>query len=316
MTRYDLTTVGEGQLRLSVPVGDRLSSARELELTAAGSEANVAGVLAQLGRSTAWASVLPEGPVAERVLAEYRSVGVDLSLVRRTPQGRVAIYFLEAGDGALPGRVTYDREGTPFRDITVDDVDWDALLDTRVLLVTGITAALTDRTATLVAHAVQAAAQRGATVALDVNHRSTLWSEERARATLEPMLVDVEVLFCSRTDGNRVFGIEGDGAAVCVGLRERYGVAQVVTTDRVAGVHCADEAGLLSLDVPQVSVVDRPGAGDAFVAGCLHGLLDGDLRAGLQHGLRTASLALTHRGDLTRLNAADLLLRSDTDIVR
>ena len=49
MTTYDLTTFGEAQIRLTVPGGDRLSTCRELRLTPAGSEANVAGLLAQLG---------------------------------------------------------------------------------------------------------------------------------------------------------------------------------------------------------------------------------------------------------------------------
>ena len=50
MTTYDLTTFGEAQIRLTVPRGDRLATCRELRLTPAGSEANVAGLLAQLER--------------------------------------------------------------------------------------------------------------------------------------------------------------------------------------------------------------------------------------------------------------------------
>ena len=40
--RYDLTTIGEGQIRLTCERGDRLATARSLRMTAAGSEANVA----------------------------------------------------------------------------------------------------------------------------------------------------------------------------------------------------------------------------------------------------------------------------------
>ena len=55
MTTYDLTTFGEAQIRLTVPMGDRLATCRGLRLTPAGSEANVAGLLAQLGRRAAFA---------------------------------------------------------------------------------------------------------------------------------------------------------------------------------------------------------------------------------------------------------------------
>ena len=65
---YDLTTIGEGQIRLTCERGDRLATARSLRMTAAGSEANVSGLLSELGRSTAWATKLPKGswPIASR----------------------------------------------------------------------------------------------------------------------------------------------------------------------------------------------------------------------------------------------------------
>ena len=48
--RYDLTTIGEGQIRLTCERGDRLATARALRMTAAGSEANVAGLRSELDR--------------------------------------------------------------------------------------------------------------------------------------------------------------------------------------------------------------------------------------------------------------------------
>ena len=136
---YDLTTIGEGQIRLTCERGDRLATARSLRMTAAGSEANVSGLLSELGRSTAWATKLPRGELADRIALEYSAVGVDMSHVVLADEGRVALYFLEPGEFPLPGKVTYDRKYTPFRSITPDDFDWDALLDTRVVFLTGIT---------------------------------------------------------------------------------------------------------------------------------------------------------------------------------
>jgi 2-dehydro-3-deoxygluconokinase len=316
VTTYDLSTFGEGQLRLTVSRGDRLVTARLLNLTAAGSEANVAGLLAQLGRRTSWASVVPTGDLGDRVLSEYRSVGVDLSNVVRGGDGRIALYFLEPGDAPMPGKVTYDRQHTAFREITIDTFDWDRLLDTRLLFVTGITAALTDETAKVTTYAVEAAHDRGIEVALDVNHRTMLWSAEQAHETLWPLLDKVTVLFCSRTDGNRVFGIGGDGNVVCRELQERTGVAHVVSTDRTRGVYYCGRQGQREFAVAAVPVTDRPGAGDAFVGGTLHGYLDGDISAGIGYGLRTASLALTHHGDLTRISGGDLSASTTTDILR
>lgn len=315
MTTYDLSTFGEPQIRLTVPAGDRLATCRELRLTPACSEANVAGLLAQLNRPTAYSSVIPHGDLAQRFIDEYRGVGVDLSHSIRC-EGRIALYFMEPGEYPLPAKVTYDRLYTGFRELTPDMLDWDAVLDTRVLFVTGITAALTEQTAETITFAVHEASKRGVKVALDVNYRSLLWTPDRARSVLEPLLPHTDILFCSRLDGIKVFGLEGEGPAVNRELQQRYGVPHVVSTDSIAGCYYTGEQGHEVFAVEAIPVKDRPGAGDSFVGGTLHGYLEGDVLAGIEYGMRTSKLALTHFGDLTHCAAAELAIPTTTDIVR
>ena len=315
MTAYDLTTFGEAQIRLTVPMGDRLATCRGLRLTPAGSEANVAGLLAQLGRRTGFASVIPHGDLAQRFIDEYRGVGVDLSHCVRC-EGRMALYFMEPGDPPLPAKVLYDRLYTKFREITPETFDWDALLDTQVLFVTGITAALTESTGRTVAYAVGEAARRGVKVALDVNYRSLLWTAEQARSVLEPLLERVSILFCSRPDGVKVFGLQGDGPAVNAGLRERYRLDHVVSTDGTAGCYYSGVEGQRIYAIEPVRVTDRPGAGDALVGGALHGYLGANVIEGVNFGLRTSKLALTHYGDLTHVTPSELQIPTSTDILR
>lgn len=313
---YDLTTIGEGQIRLTVDRGERLSTCRGLRVSPAGSEANVAGLLAQLGRNTAWASILPEGDLPTRFLQEYRSVGVDLTHVKRIPEGRMALYFMEPGDPPLPARVTYDRQHTPFRDAAPADFDWPALLDTRILFVTGITAALTANTTKLIVHAVDQAAALGVPVALDVNFRSLLWTPEQARAALEPLLEKLTILLCSRQDGTKVFGVDPAAPNPSEELRNRYHIPHVVSTDGTNAVHYADHGGPRSFPIRPVAVIDRPGAGDSFVGGTLHGFLEGDLAGGVEYGIRASSYALTHYGDLTHLSRGELEASHSGDILR
>ena len=315
MTKYDLTTFGEAQIRLTVPKGDRLATCRELKVTPAGSEANVAGLLAQLGRRTAFASVIPRGDLAQRFIDEYRGVGVDLA--HCVPcEGRMALYFMEPGDPPLPAKVMYDRLYTKFREITPETFDWDALLDTRVLFVTGITAALTESTARTVAHAVGEAARRGVKVALDVNYRALLWTPESARSVLEPLLDSVSILFCSRLDGIKVFRLEGDGPAVNAALRERYRLDHVVSTDATAGCYYSGVEGQRIYTIEPVRITDRPGAGDALVGGALHGFLGDNVMEGVTYGLRTSKLALTHYGDLVHVTPSELQIPTGADILR
>ena len=313
---YDLTTIGEGQIRLTCERGDRLATARSLRMTAAGSEANVSGLLSELGRSTAWATKLPKGELADRIALEYSAVGVDMRHVVLTDEGRVALYFLEPGEFPLPGKVTYDRQYTPFRSITPEDFDWDSLLDTRVVFLTGITAALTPKTAAVVRYFADAACERGVDVALDVNFRSLLWSGEQARKVLEPIARRAAILFCSRSDARIVFGIEGEGVDVCHNLREEMGAPTVVSTDGRAGTYLSTARTDRVFEIKSVPVIDRPGAGDSFVAGTIHGWLDGDVERGIEMGTKVAQLALTHHGDLTHVRPGELLALHGSDIVR
>lgn len=313
---YDLTTIGEGQIRLTCERGDRLATARSLRMTAAGSEANVSGLLSELGRSTAWATKLPKGELADRIALEYSAVGVDMRHVVLTDEGRVALYFLEPGEFPLPGKVTYDRQYTPFRSITPEDFDWDSLLDTRVVFLTGITAALTPETAAVVRYFADAACERGVDVALDVNFRSLLWSGEQARKVLEPIARRAAILFCSRSDARIVFGIEGEGVDVCHNLREEMGAPTVVSTDGRAGTYLSTARTDRVFEIKSVPVIDRPGAGDSFVAGTLHGWLDGDVERGIEMGTKVAQFALTHHGDLTHVRPGELLALHGSDIVR
>lgn len=304
-TRYHLSTLGEGQLRLSAVAGDSLVTARSLRLTAAGSEANVAGLVSQLGWRTCWASSLPQGELGDRVLDDYRAVGVDTSQVARTEGGRVALYFLEPGTTSTPAKVTYDREHTPFRAAGPQDYDWEVLLDTGLFFASGITLALSEQTASAVEHGLRAAHERGTRIAFDVNYRSTLWAPERARHLLERLLPLVDVLFCSRSDAQTLFGAPTVADQVPGWLQERFGTPDVVSTNGVRGISRVDSSGGTHFyEVNEVAILDRPGAGDAFVGGTLDGYLQGDIDEGVRTGRYAAHLALTHYGDLTRISRA------------
>ncbi|MDO4258903.1 MAG: sugar kinase [Actinomycetaceae bacterium] len=314
---YDISTIGEGQIRLTCFKGERLSNANQLRMSAACSEANVSGLLSQLGRRALWTSKIPKGELATRIIHEYRSVGVDVSNVILSEGGRAALYFMEPGEYPMPAKVSYDREYTPFRDMQIEDFDWEKMLDTRLVFVTGITAALTEHTAKVITHFVDQAHERGIDIALDVNYRSLLWTPEEAREVLEPIARKSSIVFCSRRDGQIVFGLDEGGADVCPALRDLFGVKTVVSTDQIDGVYYSDaDDGEKTFEVTQVPVLDRPGAGDAFVAGVLHGFLGGDVVQGIQYGQRTSAFALTHYGDLTRISATELDIPTTTDIMR
>ncbi len=80
----------------------------------------------------------------------------------------------------------------------------------------------------------------------------------------------------------------------------------VVLTLGAAGAVAFQGHARFSAPGHQVQVMDRIGAGDAFAAGLLWGVLDGSIEDGLRRGLAMSALAMGVYGDLFRFNANDV----------
>ena len=185
---FDVVAPGEVMLRLASRPPTRLEQARELDVSYGGTEANVLCALARLGHRTAWISALPANVWGERLARELRGHGVDVGHVAWREGGRIGTYFIEYGVAPRPIRVVYDRKDSAFASLDESEVDWAAVSRTRVVHVTGITAALGPRPRRVFERAVESARASGALLSLDVNHRTALWTPEAARAYLEPLL--------------------------------------------------------------------------------------------------------------------------------
>lgn len=305
---YDVVAPGEVMLRLASPVPTRLEAARELNVSFGGAEANVLCALARLGLRTAWISALPTNVWGERVAREFVGHGLDVSHVVWRQDGRIGTYFIEYGLAPRPTRVVYDRRGSAFTTLGEDEVDWAKIRRSRVMHVTGITPALGVQPRRLTDRAVEEAHAGGALVSLDVNYRAALWSHEAARRYLEDLLPQVGVLFVGLEDARRVFGLAGEPDAVADGLRARAPKAMVALTLSERGsLVLADRPYRPTRLYPLDMVVDRIGAGDAFAAGFLHGLLTtGNPQHAQDYGTALAALKCTMWGDIVLIRRGEL----------
>lgn len=319
MTRFEMTTFGEAMLRLSVPAGSRMETAAQLDMHPAGAEANVAAALSRLGKTTGWVSSLPDSALGRVVSNKLRQAGVDLSAVRWQQQGRIGTYFVELSVPPRPIQVIYDRADTCITTLQPEQIDWDYLLDTSILHLTGITPALSPGCEAITAEAVQRAGQQGVPVSLDINFRSKLWTAEKAAAVLRPLMQQVALLFCSLRDAETLFGCSGSGEKVVQQLATVSSARRIVVSVGEDGVVGWDDGRLHHQSAREVQIVDRIGAGDALAAGVLCGWLDGDFERGLAYGVTMAALALSQHGDMvitTRRELESLAAEAGQKIVR
>lgn len=288
----DVVTFGEAMLRLSPPGRLRLEQARMLEVWPAGAELNVAVGLAKLGDDVAWVSRLPANPLGAIVLAHARSFGIDVSGVLHAADERLGLYFVEISEPPLASRALYDRAASAFARLDPDELDWASLLaDASAFHVTGITSALSEPCARAASEALAAARAAGCRTSYDLNLRTRLAPPARWRERLEADAAFVDTLVCSLADAAAVLRLEGEPADVAAAARDRLGVERVVVSRRIAddgGMRresvAVDAEGTAEATSPLFRGSEPIGAGDAFCAGLIHGLLAG----GVEHALELA----------------------------
>jgi len=308
-TQYDFLTLGETLIRLSPPGMLRFDQTRLFEVGIGGSELNVACLLARLGRRAAWVSRLPEGPLGRIVDGEGRRHGVDMSSVRWV-EARQGLMFFEAGPAPRIARVIYDRKNSAAAGMTLADADWPSLVgaSARVHL-SGITPALSDSCKALVLAVAALAGQAGKPLSYDLNYRATLTTPKEAEAVLAAVAPHLELLVLAERDAQHVLGFSESGERLAEAIAARYG-APLVAMTRSPDANTGDiflASGVMRY-APRypVEIVDRIGAGDSFVGGLIHGLLDGDPDRAIRLAAYAGAMALATPGDINYFGAEDL----------
>jgi 2-dehydro-3-deoxygluconokinase len=293
-------------LRLSVRPGDLLADADGFDVHVAGSEANVAYAAARVGLRSRWVSALPANPLGRRVVTTLAAGGVDTSLVRWVEGGRLGLYFVELGVSPRPISVVYDRGASAMATAVPELFDWRAIADTDFLHLSGITLGLSASCLEIGRRAMLEARSRGAVVTFDVNYRQKLWGRDAAAATARAVAPLVNVLICTAEDARDLFGAAGTPETVSAQLRTDLGIDTVVLTLGAAGAIASQADSTVKRSGYTVETVDRVGAGDAFAAGLIWGLVDASIELGLERGLAMSALQMTLHGDLFRLDAGDV----------
>lgn len=261
--------------------------------------------------------------LADGALRFLHANGVDTSAIVRGGK-RLGVYFLEHGAAQRGSLVIYDRDESGIAEIQAGTIDWTRALDgARWFHLTGITPALSELAAGAALEAVTVARRLGLSISIDLNYRAKLWRWGRPAGEVMAELVDhADVIIGNEEDAARVFGIEASGVDVAAARvdAERYAdvvEALVARFPRVQAVgitlrgsHSASHnswAGLLwtrdglitsrSYDI--LPVVDRVGAGDAFAAGLIYGLLrDTDPQSTLEFAVAASCLKHGFSGDV------------------
>ncbi|GGY16154.1 carbohydrate kinase [Streptomyces minutiscleroticus] len=296
----DVVCVGETMAVLGPYDDHPLAGQSTVRLAIGGAESNVACALAGLGHRAAWLSRLGDDPFGHRILVELNTRGVCVAGVETDKERPTGVYFKDPGPHGT--RTYYYRSASAATRMGPELTRLPTLREARVVHLSGITAALSETCAQLLEaivarRALGRPAEGGPLVSFDVNHRPTLWATRPAEAgpRLLALARAADLVFVGRDEAETLWGT-GTPADVA----ELIGAGPVVVV-KDAGHGATSYADGTATHVPAlpVEVVEPVGAGDAFAAGYLAGLLEGRAeRHRLRLGHLAAAAALRTRDDV------------------
>lgn len=329
--QWDVISLGEVMLRFD-PENDRIHTTRNFRVWEGGGEYNVARNLSKVFRlNSAVVTALADNQVGRLVEDLMIQGGVDVSNVvwRQTDglsrQVRNGFYFYERGFGLREPSGCSDRGNTAVSQLKPGDVNWKKIFNergARWFHTGGIFAGLSGSTPDVAKEAMAAARESGAVVSYDLNYRASLWTTRGGLDAANSVNRELMAL------ADVVFGIEGFDAAfdkynenifrdAAAEVQSRFPNLKFLATT-LRGVRSASRHDLTaacfsdgkifkSPDLAGVEVLDRVGSGDAFAAGIIYSILNGDdADTSLRRGLAAAALTMATIGDGSAATLAEI----------
>lgn len=316
MSAGTVVTLGETMALVRATEIGSLRHAHGMALGIGGAETNVAIGLARLGVTVSWLGRVGDDSLGERVAREIRAEGVDVRAV--VDADAATGLMVKERPSVASTAVHYYRAGSAGSRVSASDLPDGWIEDAALLHVTGITPLLSTAAHAAVVAAVDRARSAGVPVSFDINYRSALASADAARPVLREIAERADIVF----GGEDEFAIlyPGASAAEAAALLRDAGCATTVVKQGPAGATVF--AGEAAVESPGfvIQAIDTVGAGDAFVAGYLSGLLEElDLAETLRRANACGAMACLVPGDWeaapTRRELARFLT-GDADPVR
>ena len=268
-----------------------------------GAPFNVVANMRRLSHSAAFVTAVGDDELGRSAVAAVDELGVDttfISVAPDLPTGTVAV----TPDPVEGHRFTI---GSPAAYASIGDAD---TLVTRLLDL--VPEALVYGTLAQRSPAVRELTHRVATEIrpvnrlYDVNLRDGSWTGD----LVLDLLKDATVVKLNGDEAVVLAGLLGSaatGRALATALAARYGIERLCITRGAAGATLLVGGDEYTVEGIHVDVVDTVGAGDAFAAGLLNGLLRDDTpEVALAFANRLGALVASRAGALPAWSAAEL----------
>ncbi len=303
----DILVAGEMLIDFLPDEPGRLKAVESFSRRPGGAPTNVAVGMARLDATPLLWTRVGDDPFGDFLVETLETESIPLDFVAQDPDAKTTLAFVSLGEDA-------DREFSFYRDGTADTrmepgaVDDETLSEVDWVHVGGVT--LTDEPSREATYdLMERASEGGATVSFDPNARAELWTEFDYDDSIRRAFGLADVVKASTEDLEDA-GVAGDGAAELARELCEMGPHTAFVTLGGAGsyAYATADAPWTDAEIEEthdgydVEPVDTTGAGDAFTAGAIVALQEGQsLPEALAFANAVAAQATTAAGAMTAL---------------
>jgi 5-dehydro-2-deoxygluconokinase len=276
-TSLEVLTVGRVGVDLYPEQAGPLAEVRTFAKSLGGTATNVAVGAARLGHRSAVLTKVGADGFGTYVRSALTGFGVDASYVGTEPTLHTPVVFCELDPPEDPPLLFYRDPVAPDLVLRESDVPWDVVGDVPLLWVTGTGVSVEPARTTqleMLRRRGRPAEGSGRHTVLDLDWRPMFWpSPQQAHDEYQAMLEHVDVVVGNRAEAEVAVGtadpVEAAGRLLAAGVR------LALVKQGANGVLVASRDGMTTVPPHLVKVVCGLGAGDAFGAALVHGLLAG-----------------------------------------
>jgi 2-dehydro-3-deoxygluconokinase len=260
----------------------------QLYVGSGGAAANTAMALAKLERRVGFVGVVGNDLFGNLIRQKQSDAGIDLSHLGVVNGATTGVVFrFEASDGRA---VIYSSPGPPALDALLLNSDY--ISAARVLYISGNILTQTRAIGAAVRDLARTARRNGLAVVLDPGR---FWLDLSLASYIEDLVVTAQVLLPNLYEAQLLTGEQESESIIQKFINK--GAQWVVVKRGDAGCVAASSAESFYFDAYPVTVVSPFGAGDAFNAGVIHGLLkEWPLRETVKFATALAGLKVRQRG--------------------
>lgn len=301
-----LTLLGLGECMVEISAAEPLAEAECLRRSYGGDVLNSLVVASRLGSRCGFISKVGDDPFGAWLRRSWQQEGIDLSFCPLVP-GTNGVYFISL-DASGEREFSYRRAGSAASTLAAAAIDEAYVAHARILLLSGITQAISAAAQEATLGAARLAQAQGVVVAFDPNTRPRLWAARggvaAAKAAFAELLPYIDILLPSLPADEVI--LEAPERSLAAGMRAllEAGVELIALKCGANGCQIFSQqtpTGAVIAAAEATRVVDTTGAGDTFNGSFLHFLAaDADVLSAAQQANAQAAASLAHRGALAQ----------------